>query len=145
MAIPQGLATFEPNQVCKLLKSLYGLKQSSRKWYEKLTAVLLAQGYKQSASDYSLFTLHRDFKFTILLVVVRYLKGSPGIGLLLREMQKLQFLGFTDADWVGCLDTTSISGYYFFLGTSLISWRAKKQHTVSRSSSEAEYCALSFL
>jgi hypothetical protein len=63
--------------------------------------------------------------------VVRYLKGSPGRGLLFRRDAQLQLLGFTDADWAGCLDTRrSTSGYCFFLGSSLISWRAKKQHTV---------------
>jgi hypothetical protein len=77
--------------------------------------------------------------------VVRYLKGSPGRGLLFRRDAQLQLLGFTDADWAGCLDSRrSTSGYCFFLGSSLISWRAKKQHTVSRSSSKAEYRALSF-
>lgn len=77
--------------------------------------------------------------------VVKYLKGSPGIGLLFKRDSNLQLLGFTDADWVGFLDTRrSKSGYCFFLGTSLVSWRAKKQHIVSRSSSEAEYRALSF-
>ncbi|CAJ2637826.1 unnamed protein product [Trifolium pratense] len=77
--------------------------------------------------------------------VVKFLKGSPGRGLYFSRTSKLQLLGFTDANWVGCLDTRrSTSGYCFFLGSSLISWRAKKQHTIARSSSEAEYCALSF-
>ncbi|PNX62837.1 retrovirus-related Pol polyprotein from transposon TNT 1-94, partial [Trifolium pratense] len=70
MSIPQGVTTSRPNQVCKLLKSLYGLKQASRKWYEKLTGVLLAQGYVQSSSDHSLFTLSKDSSFTALLVYV---------------------------------------------------------------------------
>lgn len=282
MSVPQGVQCSKPNQVCKLLKSLYGLKQASRKWYEKLTGFLITQGYKQSNSDHSLFTLHTNTDFTALLVyvddvilagtsmneidrikfmldsqfkikdlgklkyflgievahsktgisicqrkycldllkdtgllgskplptpldpsiklhqdtskpftdilsyrrlvgkliyltttrpdiafvtqqlsqfltapttthyesacrVVRYLKGSPGHGLMFRRDANLQLLGFTDADWAGCVDTRrSTSGYCFFLGTSLISWRAKKQHTVSRSSSEAEYRALSF-
>jgi hypothetical protein len=76
--------------------------------------------------------------------VVRYLKHSPGRGLLLPTSSDFQNLGFSNADSAGCLDTRrSTSGYCFFLGSSLVSWKAKKQVTVSRSSSEAEYRALS--
>jgi hypothetical protein len=76
--------------------------------------------------------------------VLRYLKNNPGQGILFSRDSELQLTGYSDADWAGCMDTRkSISGYCFFIGKSLISWRAKKQATVSRSSSEAEYMVLS--
>lgn len=59
--------------------------------------------------------------------VIRYLKNSPGRGLLFHRESELKLLGFSDVDWAGCLDyRKSISGYCFFLRSSLISWRAKK-------------------
>jgi hypothetical protein len=280
MDIPPGVATNKPNQCCKLLKSLYGLKQASRKWYEKLASLLLSHGYKQAAADHSLFIKHSTHQFTALLVyvddiilagnsldefvfiknilhnsfkikdlgqlkyflglevahsklgislcqrkycldllsdtgfldskpvatpsdpsiklyhddsppftdipayrrlvgrllylnatrpditfitqqlsqflsqptqthynaalrVLKYLKTCPGKGLYFPRSSLPYIQGYSDADWAGCRDTRrSISGQCFFLGDSLISWRTKKQLTVSRSSSEAEYRAL---
>ncbi|GKC25795.1 putative RNA-directed DNA polymerase [Tanacetum coccineum] len=50
---------------------------------------------------------------------------------------------FSDADWVGDSDDRwSTGGFAIYLGSNLISWTARKQRTVSRSSTVAEYKAL---
>lgn len=56
MKLPPGLTLEQPNLVCKLERSLYGLKQASRQWNAKLTETLLGTGYYQCKSDYSLYT-----------------------------------------------------------------------------------------
>lgn len=46
------------NKVCKLLKSLYGLKQSPRAWFDRVTRVLKVDGYNQCQLDHTLFVKH---------------------------------------------------------------------------------------
>ncbi|MCI05693.1 retrovirus-related pol polyprotein from transposon TNT 1-94, partial [Trifolium medium] len=70
MTPPAGLNLPSPNLVCKLQRSLYGLKQASRQWNTKLTEILNSSGYIQSKSDYSLFTKQRSSGFTVILVYV---------------------------------------------------------------------------
>lgn len=70
MTMPQGVNCAKPNRVCMLLQSLYGLKQANRKWYKKLTSLLLLHCYKQSTSDHSLFVKTVSSEFTVLLVYV---------------------------------------------------------------------------
>ena len=70
MTLPTRLSSFGPNKCCKLLKSLYGLKQASRKWYEKLSLLLLSCGYQQAQADHSLFTKAVGSDFTAIIIYV---------------------------------------------------------------------------
>uniref|UniRef100_A0A803PC32 Reverse transcriptase Ty1/copia-type domain-containing protein n=1 Tax=Cannabis sativa TaxID=3483 RepID=A0A803PC32_CANSA len=249
MKLPPGYKSatkLPPNAVCKLQKSIYGLKQASRQWYAKLSTTLISNGFTQSQSDYSLFIKSNNHLFMAVLVYVDdiviassnasatiefktflnnkfklkdlghlrfflgieisrspqgiyisqrpftlqllnetgYLGSKPVstpmepnlklsstdgqllsnpttyrslIGKLLyltitrpdlsyavnRLKTSLNIKVFSDADWGSCIDTRrSISGYCVFIGNSLVSWKSKKQATVSRSSAEAEYRAM---
>ncbi|CAL1383350.1 unnamed protein product [Linum trigynum] len=281
MELPPGIN--KPGYVCKLRKSLYGLKQASRQWFAKLTSVLLSFGYIQSANDYSMFSHRSSSGISVLLVyvddiiiagddtvsmqalkqhlssqfklrdlghlhyflglemarsregihicqkkyctdllkdtgfvdskpvatpidmktrlsaddgplmedptayrkiigrlhyltitrpeitfavqqlcqyqaapttthlqlayrVLKYLKNAPGQGLFYPSSSDLKLRGYSDSDWASCPDTRkSTTGCCITFGSSLIIWKSKKQGTVSRSSSEAEYRALAQL
>ncbi|XP_024032977.1 uncharacterized protein LOC112095372 [Morus notabilis] len=280
MSLPPGFGRKGEIRVCKLHKSLYGLKQASRQWFIKLSTALQDAGFHHSKSDHSLFVRTHGNSFTALLVyvdaiilsgnnlqdieeikahltrqfklkdlgelkyflgieiarskkgialsqrkyaleilddvgylgakpvnspmeqnlslsrdegeyvkdpssyrrlvgqliyltitrpdlvyvvhilsqymdkprtphleaahrVLRYLKQTPGQGIFLSADSPMQLNAFCDVDWARCRDIRrSTTGYYIFLGHSLISWKRKKQTTVSRSSAEAEYRSL---
>ncbi|XP_019236846.1 PREDICTED: uncharacterized protein LOC109217072 [Nicotiana attenuata] len=213
MEVPQGLAVDKPGLVCKLNKSLYGLKQASRQWYEKLAAALCSKEYTHSLLDYSLFHkkkrplvvfvavyvddvivtgthqeeidslksfLHETFKIKdlgrlhyFLGMEVLYKEDGELISQrkftvdLLKEFECTQYSSLTSpldpstklkanespllidpsnyrklVDWAACPETRkSVSGYIVLLGNSPISWKSKKQSTISLSSAEAEYRA----
>ena len=75
--------------------------------------------------------------------VLRYLKGNPGQGILLRSNSNLQGSAYCDSDWgAHPLLRHSLTDVLVRLGGFPISWKTKKQGTVSRSSVEAEYRAM---
>lgn len=283
MKVPPGVQKGNSDKVCKMKKSLYGLKQAPRCWFEKLSTALKKYGFKQSYSDYSLFTLSKgglqlsvliyvddmiiagnntfalesfkaylsecfkmkdlgalkyflglevarskhgfyvcqrkyamdiisetgllgakpadfpmeqnhklalaggkefsdgekyrrligrliylavtrpDLAYSVHILsqfmqcpreehweaalrVVRYLKKCPGQGILLRSDSSLHLEGWCDSDWASCpLTRRSLTGWFVLLGLSPVSWKTKKQHTVSRSSAEAEYRSMAAL
>lgn len=78
--------------------------------------------------------------FEAVYRILRYLKGSPGKGLMFEKHGHLEIEVFTDADWAGStMDRRSTSGYCTFVGGNLVTWKSKKQSVVARSSAEAEF------
>jgi hypothetical protein len=86
--------------------------------------------------------MYRPTKFYWQAVkrILRYLKHSISHGLLLHKNSSTSIQAYSDVDWAGCPDDRRSKGAYcVFLGNNLISWSSRKQPTLSRSSTEAEY------
>ncbi|XP_059590835.1 retrovirus-related Pol polyprotein from transposon RE1 isoform X1 [Vitis vinifera] len=70
MEIPPGFEeSMAKNQVCKLQKSLYGLKQSPRAWFDRFTKAVLKLGYKQGQADHTLFVKKSHARKLAILIV----------------------------------------------------------------------------
>jgi hypothetical protein len=71
MHIPPGFATAKTEgKVLKLHRSLYGLKQSPRAWFDRFRKAVLKLSYKQSNADHTLFYKKKGNMLTILIVYV---------------------------------------------------------------------------
>jgi histone deacetylase 1/2 len=81
--------------------------------------------------------------WTAVKRILRYIQGTLQLGLTFHRSSSTLLSAFSDADWAGDLDDRcSTGGFAIFFGPNLISWSARKQATVSRSSTEAEYKSL---
>ncbi|KAL0322924.1 UNVERIFIED_CONTAM: Retrovirus-related Pol polyprotein from transposon RE1 [Sesamum angustifolium] len=121
---------------------------SSPNRYRRLVGRLLYLGF--SRPDISLLQQLSQFlqhprvpHWDTAIYLLRYLQGTPDLGLFFPANTSLQLCAYSDSDWASCPDSRrSLTGYCVFLGGALISWKTKKQVTVSRSSVEAEYCSM---
>jgi histone deacetylase 1/2 len=84
-----------------------------------------------------------DVHWSAVKRILRYVKSNTKIGLKISKCASMLISGFSDADWAGSIDDRRFTGgFAIFLGSNLVSWSARKQPTVSRSSTEAEYKAV---
>nr|ABI34294.1 Polyprotein, putative [Solanum demissum] len=72
--------------------------------------------------------------------VIRYVKQSPSLGVFMSAHISPCLTTYYDADWASCVNTRkSVTGFLLKLGDSPVSWKSKKQSTISRSSAEDKY------
>ncbi|XP_023891177.1 uncharacterized mitochondrial protein AtMg00810-like [Quercus suber] len=83
-----------------------------------------------------------DLHLIVAKRILRHVHGTLHHGVFLQP-GPLSLSAFFDSDWAGDpYDRHSITGYIVYLGYNPITWSAKKQDTISRSSTESEYRAL---
>ncbi|KAM1135330.1 hypothetical protein EV2_045499 [Malus domestica] len=75
--------------------------------------------------------------------VIRYLQGTKEYRLMYKHFDLLEVVGYSDSDFVGCVDSRmSTLGYIYLLAGGAVSWRSAKQTLVASSTMEAEYIAV---
>ncbi|GAA0144177.1 transmembrane signal receptor [Lithospermum erythrorhizon] len=115
-------------------------------------AIVVAKNWEVHQLDVNNTFLHDEFMqdfrqthYDAAIQVLHYLKAHPGQGVFLRDDSDLQVYAYCDFDWVSCpTSRRSVSAYFIMLGSSPVSWKMKKQTTISRSSAETEYRAMAF-
>ncbi|XP_021980809.1 uncharacterized mitochondrial protein AtMg00810-like [Helianthus annuus] len=135
------LVTNKTSEEHKLLENVNGFQ----KLIGKLIYLSLTRPDISYAVQFLSQFMHKPCQshLDIALKLLRYLKQSPGSGVMFRKTDGFVLIGYVDSDWAKCTMTRkSVTGFGVFLGNTLISWKSKKQNVVSRSTAEAEYRAM---
>jgi hypothetical protein len=91
----------------------------------------------------SFLDCYREEHWTAALCILRYIKGTRNLSLVLEGTLVPSLQGYSDSDYGNCVYTSrSISGYCYSLGSGAVSWSSQKQKHTSDSTCYAEYIAL---
>ncbi|GJX34580.1 putative RNA-directed DNA polymerase [Tanacetum coccineum] len=136
------LLVYVDDIVKTVLENKNGLCLSQRKYCMELLSEYGLLACKPVATPMQQNHMHPLLQshFTARLRVLRYLKQSPGSGIQFFYRNKIGLHAYSDADWAKCLILRkSISGFCVYLCGNLVSCKSKKQATISRSLTKAEY------
>nr|AAU90206.1 putative polyprotein [Oryza sativa Japonica Group] len=157
----------QEGKVCKLLKSLYGLKQVPKQRHEKFDKTLTSAGFTVNEADKCVYYRHGgDLGVADVILNIKLIRGENVITLLQSHyvekiLNRFGYIdstmelglhysgysavleGYSDFNWISDVDEIkATSGYVFTLGGAAVSWRSCKQTILTRSTMEAELMAL---
>ncbi|CAO2841169.1 unnamed protein product [Amaranthus hypochondriacus] len=128
------------------LRIVEGEAAANREQYQKLVGKLIYLSHTRPDIAYAVGIVSRFMHrpqvqhMEAVLRILRYLKGTPGKGIVFWRNGHLRLQAYTDADWAGDRDDRkSTSGYFTLVGGNLVTWKSKKQKVVALSSAEAEF------
>ena len=119
-------------------------------FYRKLAVSLIYLTITRPGISFAVHTVSKFMQFpwhlhlSAVHCIIKYLLGTSSCGFFFLTGASIQLQAYSDFDWDGCPNTQkSTTGWCMFLGEAPISWKCKKQDSISKSSTEAEYRAMS--
>ncbi|PKI60619.1 hypothetical protein CRG98_018969 [Punica granatum] len=139
MTQPEGFVDPQSaGKVCKLQRSIYGLKQASRSWNLHFDDAVKEFGFIKNEDEPCVY------KKIAVKNILKYLRRTKEMFLAYGGEEELVVRGSTDASFQSDKDDSrSQSGYVFCFNGGAVSWKSFKQETVANSTTEAEYIAAS--
>lgn len=135
-----------PMAVNHKLTIVEGGPSTDKRQYQRLVGKLIYLSHTRPDIAYAVSVVSQfmhspqEQHMDAVIRILRYLKSTPGRGIVFRNNGHLDIQAYTDADWAGNLvDRKSTSGYFTLVGGNLVTWRSKKQKVVALSSAEAEF------
>ncbi|KAK8631738.1 hypothetical protein V6N13_028518 [Hibiscus sabdariffa] len=147
MTQPEGfIAPENAGKVCKLQRSIYGLKQASRSWNLHFNDAIKEFGFIRNEDEPCVYKKANPGEGQWIAVknILKYLRRTKDVFLVYGGEEQLSIKGYTDASFqTDKDDSRSQSGFVFCLNGGAVSWKSSKQDTVADSTTEAEYIAAS--
>ncbi|KAK8696494.1 hypothetical protein V6N13_001628 [Hibiscus sabdariffa] len=148
MTQPEGFVTPEnAGKVCKLQRSIYGLKQASRSWNLRFNDAIKEFGFIRNEDEPCVYKKEMCPSSPQEREHMSQIPYASAIGSIMYAMiceEQLSIKGYTEASFqTDKDDSRSQTGFVFCLNGAAVSWKSSKQDTVADSTIEAEYIAAS--